>query len=65
MPWTEDDATAHTHKATTPRLRAMWAHVANGAKRRGESDASAIRIANAAVERVPNKPERHEPHRWM
>jgi len=43
----------------------MWAHVANGAKRRGESDASAIRIANAAVERVPNKPERHEPHRWM
>lgn len=49
MPWTADDATEHTHKATTAELRRLWASVANEALRRGDSEASAIRQANAVV----------------
>ena len=29
MPWTPDDAERHTHKATTPELKELWAKVAN------------------------------------
>jgi hypothetical protein len=29
MPWTSNDAERHTHKATTPTLKALWAKVAN------------------------------------
>ena len=49
MPWTAADAAKHTHKAVTPRLQQLWAHVANNALKRGSSDAAAIREANAAV----------------
>jgi hypothetical protein len=29
MPWTQNDAESHTHKATTPELKELWAKVAN------------------------------------
>jgi hypothetical protein len=29
MPWTANDAEKHTHKATTPELKELWAKVAN------------------------------------
>ena len=29
MPWNPEDAERHTHKATTPELRELWAKVAN------------------------------------
>ena len=29
MPWTADDAERHTHKATTPALKELWAKVWN------------------------------------
>jgi hypothetical protein len=28
MPWTSDDAERHTHKASTPELKELWAKVA-------------------------------------
>lgn len=49
MPWTEKDAQSKTHKADTPRLQHLWERVANRARNGGNDDASAIRIANAAV----------------
>lgn len=49
MPWTASDASAHTHKAATEALRALWAKVANEALARGDPEAVAIRKANAAV----------------
>jgi hypothetical protein len=29
MPWTSNDAERHTHKATTPALKELWAKVGN------------------------------------
>ena len=49
MPWTAKDATRHTKKANTPEKKRQWAHVANAALKSGDSEASAIRQANAAV----------------
>ena len=57
MPWGPEDAERHTGKADTPKLRALWADVANNALARGSDDASAIRQANAVVEREKNKRE--------
>lgn len=58
MPWTAADAPQHTKQATTEALRRLWAKVANEALERGESDASAIRQANAVV-------ARYRGHRWV
>lgn len=52
MPWTAADAEGHTKAASTPRLRALWAEVANKALERGEAEGVAIREANAAVNRA-------------
>jgi uncharacterized protein YdaT len=49
MPWKSKDAQRHTHKANTPKRRRQWAHVANSALRRGLSERSAIRMADAAI----------------
>ena len=57
MPWSEKDANSHTSKADTPAKRKKWAATANAARAKAlkdgkdekEADASAIRIANAAV----------------
>ena len=47
MPWTKNDALKHTKKAKGKE--AKWAQIANAALKSGKSEASAIRIANAAV----------------
>lgn len=49
MPWKPKDATKHTKKADTPEKRRRWAKIANHSLERGQSEASAIRQANAAV----------------
>ena len=49
MPWQPRDATRHTAKATTAKLRRMWAHVANQVLKDTKSEARAVRAANAAV----------------
>lgn len=54
MPWTSKDAQGHTHKADTAAKKRQWADVANSARAKGASDASAIRQANAAVAHHPS-----------
>lgn len=49
MPWSADDAREHTKKASTPKLRRLWAEVANRELAEHGDDARAIRAANAAV----------------
>lgn len=51
MPWTPDDAERHTHKASTPELKELWASVANERLEHTGDEARAIREANAVVER--------------
>jgi hypothetical protein len=51
MPWKPSDAHRHTHKATSPKSKRQWRDVANSALERGQSEASAIRQANAVVAR--------------
>ena len=51
MPWTSNDAESHTHKATTPTLKALWAKVANGRLENTGDEGRAIREANAVVAR--------------
>ena len=52
MPWTMQDALKKTKKANTSSRKKMWAKVANSVLKRGGGDASAVRIANAAVKRA-------------
>lgn len=69
MPWTDADALTHTRKAATPALRRLWAQVANDSRGRGDSDAIAIRKANAAVAKEAGGDEgphpRREASRWV
>ena len=51
MPWTSNDAERHTHKASTPELKELWAKVANEALERTGNEGRAIREANAVVAR--------------
>lgn len=51
MPWTSNDAERHTHKATTPALKELWAKVANETLDRTADEGRAIREANAVVGR--------------
>lgn len=51
MPWSARDAYRHTKKASTPHLQRLWSNVANAALERGQSEASAIKQANATVSR--------------
>ena len=51
MPWTADDAERHTHKATTPELKELWAKVANESLERDGNEGRAIREANAVISR--------------
>jgi len=55
VPWTAGDATKHTKKASSARLRALWASAANSALSSGNSEGSAVRIGNAAVIRALSK----------
>jgi hypothetical protein len=51
MPWTDNDAEKHTHKATTLALKELWAKVANESLDRTGDEGRAIREANAVVAR--------------
>ena len=51
MPWTSSDAEKHTHKATTPALKELWAKIANESLERTGDEGRAIREANAVVAR--------------
>jgi hypothetical protein len=55
MPWTANDAERHTHKATTPALKELWAKVANESLERSGDEGRAIR------ERTPSSRGRREP----
>lgn len=46
-----DEAERHTHKATTPNLKELWAKVANERLESTGDEAQAIREANAVVVR--------------
>ena len=52
MPWTAVDAPKHTHRARGKQAAEVWARVANESLTRTKDDATAIREANAAVERL-------------
>jgi hypothetical protein len=47
----DHDAERHTHKATTPALKELWAKVANESLERTGDEGRAIREANAVVAR--------------
>ncbi len=74
MPWSAKDAKGKTRKADTPKRQRQWAGVANSALSRGDSEASAIKQANAVVKRARKRdrvfphsrsmPEAH-PRPWM
>jgi hypothetical protein len=51
MPWTQNDAERHTHKATTSELKELWAKVANERLEKTGDEARAIREANSVVSR--------------
>lgn len=51
MPWDTSDAKHKTKKANTPKKKRQWKEVANSAKARGASDASAIRQANSVIKK--------------
>jgi hypothetical protein len=51
MPWTPDEAQRHTHKATTPELKELWAKVANERLESTGDEGRAIREANAVIAR--------------
>lgn len=55
MPWKAGDARGKTKKASSPKKKRQWSHVANSALRRGASEGSAIRQANAVVGRKKRK----------
>lgn len=49
MPWAPTDATRHTKKATSPRLKRTWATVANKVLKETGDEAKAVREANGVV----------------
>ena len=52
MPWTQDDATSHTKKATTDKAKREWAEIANQVLERTGDEGRAIREANAVIASV-------------
>jgi uncharacterized protein YdaT len=55
MPWSARDAKGKTRKADTPKKARQWSDVANSVLKRGASEGSAIRQANAVVARSRRK----------
>jgi len=58
MPWGPKDAKEFTKKATTPKAQRQWKDVANSVLKRGGSDASAVRQANAVIKRRRSREKR-------
>lgn len=54
MPWGPKDAKKHTKKASTPKKKRQWAHVADSMLESGKSEGAAIRAANAVVKGIPS-----------
>lgn len=52
VPWSKSDSRRFTHSANTPKRQRAWSEIADKNLRKGYSEASAIRIANAAVKHV-------------
>lgn len=62
MPWTGKDSTRHTKKAKSAIAKRQWAHVADSALKRGESEVTAIREANGVIKkRTKNNKARFKP----
>lgn len=51
MPWDAKEAKRFTKKAPAPKAQRQWKDVANSVLKRGGSDASAVRQANAVIKR--------------
>ena len=51
MPWTAKDASKHIKKAKSAVAKRQWAHVANSVLAKTKNDATAIREANAVIDR--------------
>ena len=51
MPWAAKDASRFTKKAKSPKAKRQWKDVADSVLKRGESEGSAIKQANAVVKR--------------
>jgi len=49
MPWSAADAARKTRKASTAKLRSLWAEVANSTLARTGNEALAIREANGVI----------------
>jgi hypothetical protein len=60
VPWTPDDATSHTKKATTEKAKRQWAEIANQVLAQTGDEGRAIREANAVIARAAIK-SRSEP----
>jgi hypothetical protein len=52
MPWDASNAISKTKVANTPKKQKQWAATANSVLQRTGDEASAIKIANAAVHRA-------------
>ena len=50
-PWSSRDAKRHTKKASTPKKRRQFAHVANAVLEETADEGRAVRAANAAVKK--------------
>jgi len=55
MPWKSSSAKGFTKKATTAKKKRAWSKTANSVLKRGGSEGSAVRIANAAVKKARKK----------
>jgi hypothetical protein len=51
MPWSPKQASAKTKKADSPKKKRQWAHIADSALARGESEGTAIKEANGVLKR--------------
>lgn len=63
MPWTPRDAARHTKKAKSPKRKRQWPKTANSVLKRGGSEGSAVRIANAAVKKSSKRKKKAIMHR--
>lgn len=52
MPWEPDDASKKTKLAATPKLRRLWAKVANSELAEHGNEGVAVKAANGAVKRA-------------
>ena len=51
MPWSASDAKGKTKKATSPKDKRQWAHIANALYAKGVPEGQAIREANGVLKK--------------